>query len=225
MRCRSARSKEREALLVAAARKASRYFRSVICLRSTQHKVAQPNRHYLCHAEPLRATPKCYFFRAGGFPEVPATVPPVCILFADAFQRLLTAHRKPGLCKVCLPAISTFQRHSTQHLLHYWPPSSFHLVPVCRQLQRAYYLDFARVRAPRGVPSGCVQRTGCSACGLGYPHQVLVGSPHVHSSLLVPVSLSGFLIKCLRVHWHSLPHCRFAWLFLAPCGLLLPKKY
>jgi len=120
---------------------------------------------------------------------------------------------------------STFQRHGTQHLLHYWSPSSFHLVPVCRQLQRAYYLDFARARAPRSVPSGFVQRTGCSACGLGYPHQVLVGSPHVHSSLLVPVSLSGFLIKCLRVHWQSLPQCRFAWLFLAPCGLLLPKKY
>jgi hypothetical protein len=73
--------------------------------------------------------------------------PPQRFLF-DAFQRLLTAHRKPGLCVVCLPAISTFQRHSTQHLLHYWSPSSFHLVPVCRQLQRAYYLGFARVRAP-----------------------------------------------------------------------------
>jgi hypothetical protein len=107
---------------------------------------------------------------------------------------------------VVLPAISTFQRHGTQHLLHYWSPSSFHLVHVCRQLQRAYYLDFVRARAPRGVPSGFVQRTGCSACGLGHPHQVLVGSPHVHSSFLVPVSFAGFLIKCLRVYWQSLPH-------------------
>ena len=57
-----------------------------------------------------------------------------------------------------LPTISAFQRHSTHHLLHCRSPSSFHLVPVCRQLQRAYYLDFARVGAPKGVPSGFVQR-------------------------------------------------------------------
>jgi hypothetical protein len=77
----------------------------------------------------------------------------VCILFADAFQRLLTAHRKPGFCVVCLPAIGAFQRHSTQHLLHYGPPFGFHF-------------------CFRSVPSSLVQRTGCSACGLGYPHQV-----------------------------------------------------
>jgi hypothetical protein len=71
---------------------------------------------------------------------------------------------------VVLPAIGAFQRPSSQHLLHYWSPSGFHF--CCR-----------------GVPSGCVQRIGCSACGLGYPHQVcLVGSPHVHSSCLVPTS-------------------------------------
>jgi hypothetical protein len=47
---------------------------------------------------------------------------PVCIPLADAFQRLLTAHRKPGLCVVCLPAISAFQRHNTQQhsILHYY---------------------------------------------------------------------------------------------------------
>jgi hypothetical protein len=46
----------------------------------------------------------------------------VCIPLADAFQRLLTAHRKPGLCVVCLPAISAFQRHNTQQhsILHYY---------------------------------------------------------------------------------------------------------
>jgi hypothetical protein len=70
-----------------------------------QHKAAQPNRHHLCHAEPLHATPKCYFSRAADFPKAPVTAPPVCIPFADAFQRLLTAHRKPGLCVVCLPAM------------------------------------------------------------------------------------------------------------------------
>jgi hypothetical protein len=74
------------------------------------------------------------------------------------------------------------------------------------------------LRAPRGAPSGFVQRTGCSACGLGCPHQVLVGSPHVHSSLLVPVSSAGFLIKCLRVYWQSLPQCRFAWPFSRRVG-------
>jgi hypothetical protein len=37
-----------------------------------------------------------------------------------------------------------------------------------------------------------------------------VGSPHVHSSLLVPVSFAGFLIKCIRVYWPSPPQCRFA---------------
>jgi hypothetical protein len=69
-----------------------------------QHKAAQPNRHYLYHAEPLHATPKCYFSRAGGLPKAPAAAPPVCIPFAGAFQRLLTAHRKPGFCVVfCRP--------------------------------------------------------------------------------------------------------------------------
>jgi hypothetical protein len=121
---------------------------------------------------------------------------------------------------VVLLTTGAFQRPSSQRrLLHYWSPSSFHLFPVCWQLQRAYYLDFARARSPRSAPSGgCVQRTGCSACGLGYPHQVLVGSPHVHSSLLVPVSFAGFLIKCPRVYWPSLPQCRFAWPFSRRVG-------
>jgi hypothetical protein len=78
---------------------------------------------------------------------------------------------------------STFQRHGIPHLLHYWSPSSFHFVPVCWQLRRACYPDFARAMTPRSVPSGFVQRTGCSACGLGYPHQVWWDPPmsHVHS--------------------------------------------
>jgi hypothetical protein len=84
--------KEREALLVAAARKASRYFRSVICLRSTRPRSQQPNRHHLCHAEPLHTTLKCYFFRAGGFPKAPATAPPVCILFAGRRRFSAPAH-------------------------------------------------------------------------------------------------------------------------------------
>jgi hypothetical protein len=102
--------------------------------------------------------PRCYFFRAGSSPKAPAPVPPVCIPFADAFQRLLTAHGKPSLCVVCLPVISTFQRHSTQHLLHYRSPFSFHF-------------------CFRSVPSGFVQRIGCGACGLGHPHQVWWAPP------------------------------------------------
>jgi hypothetical protein len=108
---------------------------------------------------------------------------------------------------VVLPAIDAFQRPSSQRLLHYWPPSSFYLFPVT--VLRAAY---------RCVPSGFVQRTGCSACGLGYPHQVLVSSAHVHRSLLVPVSFASFLIKCLRVYWQSLPQCRFAWPFSRRVG-------
>jgi hypothetical protein len=80
-------------------------------------------------------------------------------------------HRKPGFCVVCLPAIRAFQRHSTQHFLRYGPPFGFHF-------------------CFRSVPSGLVQRTGCSACGLGYPHQVW-WAPHVHSSCLAPVSFAG----------------------------------
>jgi hypothetical protein len=85
------------------------------------------------------------------------------------------------LCVVCLPAIRASQRHSTHHLLHYRSPFGFHF-------------------CFRSVPSGFVQRTGCSACGSGYPHQTpgLVGSPHVHSSCLIPVSSTGLLIKCLH---------------------------
>jgi hypothetical protein len=89
-----------------------------------------PNRRHLYHAEPLHATPKCHFSRVGGFPKTPAPAPPVCSPFAGAFQRPLTA--------VYLPAIGTFQRHSTHHVLHYWSP-------------------FDLVTAFVGAPSGCVQ--------------------------------------------------------------------
>jgi hypothetical protein len=107
--------------------------------------------------------------RAGGSPEVPAPPPP-CVFSSPALFSACSQHTgSPALvwC-VCRP-ISTFQRqrHSSRHILHYWSPSSFHLVPVCWQLRRAYYMDCARAMAHRSVPSGFVQRTGCSACGLG----------------------------------------------------------
>jgi hypothetical protein len=93
---------------VAAARKASsRYFRSVTSLRTTRPR-SQIATIYTMQGLFTYATPKCYFSRAGGFPRAPATVPPVCIPFVGTLfiQRLLTAHRKPGLCVVCLPAMS-----------------------------------------------------------------------------------------------------------------------
>jgi hypothetical protein len=82
----------------------------------------------------------------------------------DSVRRRFSApahrHRKSGFCVVCLPAIRAFQRHSTQHLLHYGSPFGFHF-------------------CFRSVPSGLVQRTGCrcSACGLDYPHQVWWAPP------------------------------------------------
>jgi hypothetical protein len=59
-----------------------------------------------------------------------------------------------------LPAVSTFQRHSTQR------PSVVFNAPILL-LQEA--------------PFSGVLRTGCSACGSDYPHQApgLAGSPHV----------------------------------------------
>jgi hypothetical protein len=144
---------------------------------------------------PLLAPPRhpevLLLSRAGGFPKVPAPVSPVSVLFAGAFQRLLTARRKPGLCVVCLPAIGAFQRHSTQLFLHYRSSFCFHLLP-CVPFTGAFQ---RLLPVPGSVPSGLVQRTGCSACtcGLGYPH----------SSCLGPVSFAGFLIKCTpRVDWY-----------------------
>jgi hypothetical protein len=108
-----------------------------------------------CSVPPPRPPPAS----RGRIPEGPrSAVPPVWIPFADAFQRLLTAHGKPGLCVVCLPAIRAFQRHSTHHFLHYRSPFAFHF-------------------CFRSVPSGFVQRIGCSACGLGHPHQVWWAPP------------------------------------------------
>jgi hypothetical protein len=102
--------------------------------------------------------------RAGGFPKVPAPPPP-CVLRSPALFSARSQHtqRPDSAWWFCRP-IGAFQRPSSQRLLHYWSPSGFHF--CCRS-----------------VPSGCVQRTGCSACGLGYPaHPTpgLVGSPHVH---------------------------------------------
>jgi hypothetical protein len=106
--------------------------------------------------------------------QLPAPAPP-CVFVRQRFSAPAHAHATRGSQIGCggLPA------HSIPPFLHCRSPSGPLLL-----LQDA--------------PFSCVQRTGCIACGLGYPHQVLVGSPHVHSSRLVPVRFAGFLIKCLH---------------------------
>jgi hypothetical protein len=103
-----------------------------------------------------------------------------------------TGSGKPGLCVVCLPAISAFQRYSTHHLLRCRSPFGFHF-------------------CFRSAPSGFVQRTGCSACGLGYPHQVGWSPPMyiVHSSCLVPVSFAGMSTYLRLQACPFFSHCRF----------------
>jgi hypothetical protein len=122
---------------------------------------------------------------------------------------VLTAQGKPGLCVVCLPAIRAFQRHSTQHLLRYRSPFGFHF-------------------CFRSVPSGFVQRIGCGACGLGYPHQVwLVGSlPPCAYPVPGPGELHRSPNQMPPLHWHDLgfrpgpPPCRFlAWPFTRRFGI------
>jgi hypothetical protein len=78
----------------------------------------------------------------------------------------------PGLCVSCLPAISTFQRHSTQHPLHYRPPFGFYFCfrSAPFRICSTYWVWRLRVRLP--TPG-------------------LVGSPHLHSSCLAPVSFAG----------------------------------
>jgi hypothetical protein len=60
---------------------------------------------------------------------------------------------------VVQPAIDAFQRPSSQRLLHYWPPSSFHLFPVCSEHPG---VSLPVLFNALGV--------ACGACGLGYPH-------------------------------------------------------
>jgi hypothetical protein len=107
-------------------------------------------------------------------------------LFIFSFQRQLAAHVESGhrfcVCVWCPGhwplALGAFQRHSSP--VYCTPPS----VNLLLQL----------------LPSGCVQRTGCAAFGLGHPHQHmrgLVGSPHVHNSCLAPVRAPVFFTAFL----------------------------
>jgi hypothetical protein len=74
----------------------------VTCLPAGEINPPPPNRRFRTMQSPLTPPP------CRRFPEGPRTDPPVCIPFADAFQRLLTAHRKPDFGVVCLPAHQHF---------------------------------------------------------------------------------------------------------------------
>ena len=111
-----------------------------------------PNRRWMPDRCANSQSPPCR-----RFPEGPRTDLVMCVFRSPVLFSARSQHtqRPDRVWWFCRPlVISAFQRHGTQHLLHCRFPSSFHLAPVCRQLQRAYYLDFARVRAPRSAPSG-----------------------------------------------------------------------
>ena len=163
-RCGPRGRRERRAQRAASGEAARPTTRSAICQQGKPPAAKSPLDVRCANSQ----SPPC-----GRFPEGPRTDLIACIPFASAFQRPLTRqHNRPDRVWWFSRPISAFRRPSTQHLLHCRFPSSFHFVPVCWQLRRACYPDFARAMAPRSVPSGVVQRTGCSACGLGYPHQV-----------------------------------------------------
>jgi hypothetical protein len=149
-----------------------------------------PSQHFTCRG--LNPAAKCRVYPpmpplSHPYRRFPAPDPPptACIPLASAFQR-----PAPGLCVVfrvscfCRPtAIGTFQRHSSQHPT----PSALALMPPLSVL-----CPLLLTQSPLAA-SGCVQRTGCGACGLGYPQTPgLVGSPRAHSSCLAPVGFAGF---------------------------------
>jgi hypothetical protein len=188
---------------VAAARKASRYFRSAICQHSASPR-CQITTIYAMQS--LLTTPPV---RAGS--RRPPHRPPRVYSVRQRFSA--PAHSTRGGQIVCggLPAISAFQHHSTHH------PSIVGPLPVfscsCSRpfrLCSTHWVWRLRLRPPTHPRYG-------------------PPPPHVHSSCLAPVSFAGFLIKCLHVHWHPLgfrpkvmPPCRFAWPFSRRLGYILP---
>jgi hypothetical protein len=120
-----------------------------------QRQSAQPNRksprsYHAPEHPPPHDTPKCYFFRAGGFPLLPP-----CVSACQDLQRQLTSHVKAGgrlVCGVFAGHIGTFQYHSAQQCV---PPL---LAPV------GFYLCF------RCAPRVAFNALGVALSGLGYPH-------------------------------------------------------
>jgi hypothetical protein len=140
---------------VAAARKASQYFRSVICLRSTRLRSQIAT---ICTMQSRFTPPRSVTSLARAVSRRSPQRPYPRVYVYSVRRRLSApAHgtQEARLLWGVLPAIITFQRHSTQH------PS----IVDCRSLSGPIFLL-------QEVPFSCVQRTGCSACGLGYPHQV-----------------------------------------------------
>jgi hypothetical protein len=148
--------------LVPATREANRYFRPVV--RQQGLKTRNPRRPrrqiaaFYIKQSPFMPPRSATSLAQAGSRRPPQRHPPCVFLSPTLFSACSRHTRSPGFCVVCLPAISAFQRHSTQHLLRYGPPFGFHFC-FC------------------SVPSGLVQRTGCNACGLGHPHQVWWAPP------------------------------------------------
>jgi hypothetical protein len=163
---------------VTAARKASRYFRSVICLRSTRPR-SQIATIYTMQS--LFTPPRSVTSLAWAVSRRPPQRHPPCVFRSPTLFSACSRHTGSApafVWWVCRPLELFSAIAQPQHLLHYGSPFGFHF-------------------CFRSVPSGLVQRTGCSACGLGYPHQFWWAPPmYITRSWLFPVSFAGFLIKC-----------------------------
>jgi hypothetical protein len=153
---------------VPATREASRYFRSTIRQQGITPAAKSPpsisSRASSCH-------PEVPLLSRGLFPERPAPrsgTPRVYSVRRRFSAPAHTAHGKPGLCVVCLPAISAFQRYSSHHLLSITAPLSV-------------FTFVSAVSRP-----GLFNVLGVALLRLGLPTPGLVGSPHVHSSCLAP---------------------------------------
>jgi hypothetical protein len=92
-------------------------FRSVISNLPAQHKAAQPNRHHLCHPGPLHRSrhPEVLLLSRGRFPEGPRNGTPRVYSVRRRFPAPAHGTQEARLLCGVLPAISTFQRHITQH--------------------------------------------------------------------------------------------------------------
>jgi hypothetical protein len=149
-------------------------------------------------AGPLHATPKYHvsLLSRGRFPEGgPRTgTPPTCVFCSPTLFSACSQHTGSPACVwcVCRPlALFSAIAHSIASIIGRLSVfTCFPCVPFTDAFQRL-------LPVPRSAPSGLVQRTGCGACGLGYPHQFWWAPPmYIARSWLFPVSFAGFLIKC-----------------------------
>jgi hypothetical protein len=115
--------------------------------------------HSSCHPE-VRSASYALLLSRGRFLEAPRNGTPRVYSVRRRFSAPAHSTREARLVCGVSAAIGhwAFQRYSSQHLLSFRSPFGFHF-------------------CFRSVPSGFVQRTGCSACGLGHPHQVWWAPP------------------------------------------------